>query len=83
MAVTVTCPQCLEYGRGRVVMTHLKELPTGNNFECHVCGTLRFVTKDRTGGTVGSGARDDGRVANKGSVGVGFGPGTATFRGKQ
>lgn len=76
--MTVVCPACLEHSRGRYPMTHRKEFETGNSFECPTCGTLRFVTKDKTGGTLGAGARDDGR---SGAVGGGYGQGTTTYRG--
>lgn len=89
MAVTVVCPQCKEAGRGRVVMRHRGEGESSNVFDCPVCERLAYegvapaitrnVTKDKTGGTMGAGRRSDGV---RGAVGVGFGPGTATFRGK-
>jgi hypothetical protein len=78
MAVTVVCPMCDEHGRGRVVMRLMTERPTGHDFECPTCGTYRHVTKDKTGGTPGSGT-----PAVRGSHFGGFGPGTATFRGKR
>jgi hypothetical protein len=60
--MTVVCPSCIEHSRGRHQMVHRKEFESGNSFECPKCGTLRFVTKEKTGGTRGAGARDDGRA---------------------
>jgi hypothetical protein len=77
MAVTIICLICEEHGRGRVTMRHMREQPTGNDFECPTCGSYRHVTKDKTGGTVGQGTAPGSQRR-----GVGFGPGTATFRGK-
>jgi len=59
-------------------MIHRKEFETGNSFECPKCGTLRFVTKDKTGGTYAAGASDAGR---SGALGGGYGQGTTTYRG--
>jgi len=75
--MTIVCPSCIEHSRGRHQMVFRKEFETGNSFECPTCGTLRFVTKSKTGGTMGAGARDDGR-AN--AVGGGYGNGTGTYR---
>ncbi len=77
MAVTIVCPPCLEHGRGRVEMIFHQEFAAGNTFECPRCGTIRFVTKTVTGGTVGSGAKGDGR---HGAMSTGYGPGSSTFR---
>lgn len=70
--VTVICPQCQEHGRGRVEMTPRQELSHAWTFDCRQCGTRRVVTKDKVGGTVGSGQRDDGRAS---AMGKGYGPG--------
>ena len=75
--MTIVCPSCIEHSRGRHQMIFRKEFETGNSFECPQCGTLRFVTKTKTGGTLGAGARDDGK---RSAVGGGYGKGTVTYR---
>lgn len=69
MAVTIICLSCQEHGRGRVVMLCKREHASAWVFGCPRCGTIRAVTKDKAGGSVGAGRRDDG---SKDAYGKGF-----------
>ena len=49
MPVTIVCPQCLEYSRGRQVMRFYKWLEGGAHFVCDTCACTRAVTNDKLG----------------------------------
>lgn len=67
---TVVCQldECPRYRRMDQPMTVKIEYETAWQFQCPVCRNVRVVTKDKVGGTVGSGVRPDGPRA----VGKGF-----------
>ncbi len=76
--MTPTCGSCREHSRISKGMRHIQEFENGNTFECRTCGSIGFYTKDKTGGTLGAGARSDGV---RSATGRGWGNGTHTYRG--
>lgn len=67
--VTIICPQCQEYQRGRQIMRHIRDLDGGAHFVCDTCGTTRIVTNDKLGRAMHTGP-------GKRAVGRGFGTGS-------
>jgi hypothetical protein len=74
MAPTIVCQfeDCPAYRDRSRPLRRLGEFPNGWRFGCDVCQRLRFVTKDKVGGTPGAGdVRADGR---RSVLGVGWRP---------